>query len=94
MPTTIGQIKPQPAKEMEYFDENRRIISSLLAFLLGGLGIHKFYLGYYKAGFWQLVLFFVFGISILIGIIESINYLSKTDEEFYKTYIQNKKPWF
>jgi len=30
----------------------------------------------------------------VIGIIEGIIYLMKTDEEFVSTYIVNKKPWF
>ena len=28
------------------------------------------------------------------GLVEGILYLTKTDEEFYKTYIENKKTWF
>ena len=30
----------------------------------------------------------------VIGIIEGIMYLTKSDEEFVQTYILNKKPWF
>jgi len=32
--------------------------------------------------------------SGIIGIIEGIIYLTKSDEEFVHTYITNKKPWF
>ena len=30
----------------------------------------------------------------VIGLIEGIIYLTKSDEEFVQTYIVNKKPWF
>jgi len=33
-------------------------------------------------------------ITGLIGLIEGIIYLTKTDEEFYQTYQAGKKTWF
>lgn len=30
----------------------------------------------------------------VLGLIEGIIYLTKSDEEFVQTYIVNKKPWF
>lgn len=30
----------------------------------------------------------------VIGLIEGIIYLTKSDEEFVNTYITNQKPWF
>ncbi|OQC58440.1 MAG: hypothetical protein BWX54_00983 [Verrucomicrobia bacterium ADurb.Bin018] len=30
----------------------------------------------------------------IIGLVEGILYLTKSDEEFTATYVQNKKPWF
>ncbi|MGB0776018.1 MAG: TM2 domain-containing protein [Akkermansiaceae bacterium] len=30
----------------------------------------------------------------IVGLIEGIMYLTKSDEEFVNTYITNKKPWF
>jgi TM2 domain-containing membrane protein YozV len=30
----------------------------------------------------------------IIGLVEGIIYLTKSDEEFVQTYIMNKKPWF
>ena len=30
----------------------------------------------------------------IIGLVEGIMYLTKSDEEFVRTYVQNKKPWF
>ncbi len=74
--------------------ENKKIVSGILAILLGYLGIHKFYLGYTKEGVIQLLLGLLFGIGGLIGIIEGIIYLTKTDEDFYQTYQVGRKGWF
>ena len=79
-----------------------RIVAGILGILLGGLGIHKFYLGYNKAGIIHLAVFFIgmipFGLGTfviaVIGLIEGIIYLVKTDEEFEQTYVVNVKEWF
>jgi TM2 domain-containing membrane protein YozV len=86
-----------------------KIITVLFCFFLGFLGAHKFYLGYKKEGyiimlapFLSFLLVFVFRmyevgfIPLLIYIIVPIEffiYLFKSDEDFEKTYIQNKKGW-
>jgi TM2 domain-containing membrane protein YozV len=75
-------------------EENKKIVSGIFGILLGGFGIHKFYLGYTKEGIIQFILGFVCGIGWLIGLIEGIIYLVKTDEEFYQTYQVGSKPWF
>jgi hypothetical protein len=36
----------------------------------------------------------VLAATSLLGLIEGIIYLTKTDAEFYETYQKNKKPWF
>jgi TM2 domain-containing membrane protein YozV len=73
----------------------KKIPAGILAILLGGLGIHKFYLGYTTAGIIQLVLgLCTFGIASVIGLVEGIIYLTKSDEEFAATYVYNKKEWF
>ncbi|MCD0470010.1 TM2 domain-containing protein [Flavobacterium sp. JAS] len=77
-----------------YHEENKKVVAGILAILLGALGIHKFYLGYTKEGIIQLILGLIFGIGGLIGIIEGIIYLTRTDEEFYQTYQVGRKPWF
>ena len=74
--------------------ENKKVVSGIFAILLGVLGIHKFYLGYTKEGVIQLLLGLLCGIGGLIGLIEGIIYLTKTDEEFYQTYQVGKKGWF
>lgn len=78
-----------------------KLAAGLLAFFLGALGIHKFYLGYNTAGIIMLLCgtlgaFFVVPSLIvgLIGIVECILYLTKSDEEFDRVYVLNKRPWF
>jgi TM2 domain-containing membrane protein YozV len=73
---------------------DKKIIAGILGILLGGFGIHKFYLGYTKEGIIQLILGFLCGIGWVIGLIEGIIYLTKSDEQFVATYITNKKGWF
>lgn len=72
----------------------KKIPAGILAILLGWLGIHKFYLGYTKEGVIQLILGLLCGIGGIIGIIEGIIYLTKSDEEFVNKYVTNKKGWF
>lgn len=75
--------------------ENKKILAGVLALLFGGLGIHKFVLGYTQEGIIQLIIGVVTcGIGGVIGFIEGIIYLTKTDEEFYQTYQVGKKGWF
>ncbi len=75
--------------------ENKRVIAGIFGLLLGGLGIHKFILGYTQEGLIQLVISVVTcGIGSVIGFIEGIIYLTKSDEEFYQMYQVNKKGWF
>lgn len=73
--------------------QSKKTTAAILAILLGSLGIHKFYLGYTTAGIIQILLSFC-GIGGLIGLIEGIMYLTKSDEEFIETYQKNKKQWF
>jgi len=76
-------------------EESKRVIAGVLAILLGSLGVHKFVLGYTKAGIIQLIISFVScGILAIIPFIEGIIYLTKSDEEFKYTYQTNIKEWF
>ncbi|WP_378105401.1 TM2 domain-containing protein [Chryseobacterium sp. sg2396] len=75
------------------YKSEKKVTAGILAILLGGFGVHKFYLGYTKAGIIQILLSFLC-IGGLIGLIEGIMYLTKSDEEFDRTYVQNQKEWF
>lgn len=75
--------------------ENKKLVAGVLAILLGGLGVHKFILGYTQEGIIQLVISVITcGVGSIIGLIEGIIYLTKTDAEFYQTYQVGKRGWF
>jgi TM2 domain-containing membrane protein YozV len=77
----------------------KKIICGIFGILLGWLGIHKFILGYTKEGLIMLLVSvltcgFAATIVWIIGLIEGIIYLTKTDEDFVNTYITNQRTWF
>ncbi|GBQ27319.1 hypothetical protein AA12717_2643 [Gluconacetobacter sacchari DSM 12717] len=82
--------------------EKSKVVACLLAIFLGGFGIHKFYLGYNKAGIIMLLCtlfgFILLGIPsaivYIIAFIEAIIYISKSDAEFAETYVVHQKEWF
>ena len=78
---------------------SKKIAAGICGILLGGLGIHKFVLGMTTSGVIMLlvtVLTCGLGGAVmgLIGLIEGILYLTKSDAEFYQTYIVERKEWF
>lgn len=76
--------------------DNKKLAAGLLAILLGPLGIHKFLLGYTSEGIiWLVISLCTCGtVTGILGLIEGIIYLTKSDEEFYQTYQVGKKAWF
>ena len=73
----------------------KKMVAGILGILLGGFGVHKFYLGYTKEGVIQIVITLVTcGVGALVGLVEGIMYLMKTDEEFVATYVTGRKGWF
>lgn len=93
--------RPQYAPTSQVPQGKSKVAAGLLAIFLGGLGIHKFYLGYTTQGI-ILLLVTILGALLLIGplitgvisLIEGIIYLTKSDEDFYNIYVANKKEWF
>lgn len=90
------------AKEA-FTGDNKKVLAGVLAIILGGFGVHKFVLGYTKEGIIILVITLILGILTcgvagwimgILGLIEGIIYLTKSDEEFYNTYQVGHKPWF
>lgn len=80
-----------------------KVAAGLLGIFLGWIGIHKFYLGYNKEGLIMLLVSLLggmiscgaaTGIMSVIGLIEGIIYLTKSDDEFEQLYVQNHKGWF
>lgn len=87
--------------------DNKKILAGILAIFVGWAGIHKFILGYQKEGIILLVVSVIgfvltcIGVGVflvwatgLIGLVEGIIYLTKSDEEFYNTYQVGRRPWF
>ncbi|SDZ07913.1 zinc-ribbon domain-containing protein [Proteiniborus ethanoligenes] len=61
--------------------------AGILAILLGGLGVHKFYLG--KIGLGILYILFCWTyIPAIVGLIEGIIYLTQSDEDFYRKHVK------
>lgn len=73
----------------------KKIIAGICGILLGGLGVHRFVLGDAVGGILRIVITVITcGAGSLIGLIEGIIYLTKSDEDFVETYINQKKGWF
>ncbi|MCF8715498.1 TM2 domain-containing protein [Joostella atrarenae] len=78
---------------------NKKVMAGVLGIVLGALGIHKFVLGYQKEGLIMLLgsiltCGILAPVMSIIGLIEGIIYLTKSDEEFFQTYQIGKKTWF
>lgn len=76
-----------------------KIAAGICGILLGSLGVHKFILGYTGAGLIMLLVtlltcFVASPIMHLIGLIEGIIYLTKSDADFVKTYVEGRREWF
>ena len=94
----------------------KKVIAGVMGILFGGLGIHKFILGYGGAGAVMLLVFLlstpigiIFGgftcgmgcflavgswVMSIIGFIEGIMYLCKSDGEFRREHRRLDRPWF
>lgn len=105
---TCGSVLPMAPGPMQQVytakppGADKKLAAGLCGILLGGLGVHKFILGYQNEGI-IMVATYVVGLFLcgipsivihIVGIIEGVTYLTKSDEEFVQTYIVNKKPWF
>jgi TM2 domain-containing membrane protein YozV len=78
---------------------NKKMAAGLTGIFLGAFGVHKFILGYTKSAV------IVLGASLLtcgvgylifqvIGIVEGVKYLTKSNVEFQAEYLDAKKEWF
>lgn len=76
-----------------------KLAAGICGILLGSFGVHKFILGYTGAGLIMLLVtiltcFMALPVMHLIGLIEGILYLTKSDEEFVRTYVDQRREWF
>ena len=98
-PTPAPQAPPaQPDAELRA-KASKKLPAGILGILLGAFGIHKFILGYTSAGIIMLLVsilsfFLLSWVMAIIGLIEGIIYLTKSDEEFVATYVDGQKAWF
>ena len=78
---------------------NKKLAAGLTGIFLGAFGVHKFILGYTKPAVIMLVVslltcgvgYFAFQV---IGIIEGVIYLTKSNTEFEAEYLDGQKDWF
>jgi TM2 domain-containing membrane protein YozV len=92
---SVNQGTPGSMVDWKSLGADKKIVAGICGILVGGFGVHKFILGYTNEGIIQIVItFLTCGIGSIVGLVEGIIYLTKSDEEFVRTYIQNKKGWF
>lgn len=84
----------QPVYEQPAFQANvktkSKTTAGILAILLGGFGIHKFYLGKIFTGILYMLFCWTY-IPSIIGFIEGIVYLTSSEEKFYRKYVLKNK---
>ena len=82
---------------------NKKLAAGLTGIFLGAFGVHKFILGYTKPALIMLVVSLAGGVVTcglasfvmgVIGLIEGIIYLTKTDAQFQALYLDGQKDWF
>lgn len=94
VPPSAGSVSPAIAARA-----SNKIAAGICGILLGSLGIHKFILGYTGAGVIMLLVTILscgiaYPVMHIIGLIEGIIYLAKSDEEFVRIYVDGRKEWF
>ncbi len=98
-PPVFGSPTPSQTPAQMAARASSKLPAGICGILLGGLGIHKFILGYTGAGLIMLLgsiltCGIAYPIMHVIGLIEGIIYLTKSDEEFVRTYVDGRKEWF
>jgi TM2 domain-containing membrane protein YozV len=82
---------------------NKKLAAGLTGIFLGAFGVHKFILGYTKPAVIMLVVSLAGGVVTcglasfvmgVIGLIEGIIYLTKTDAQFQVQYLDGQQDWF
>lgn len=74
---------------------DKKIAAGICGILIGSLGVHRFILGDTTGGLIRIGLTVITcGVAGIIGFVEGILYLTKSDEEFVQTYLVEKRAWF
>ncbi len=91
----MSAMPPLPQSSSTPPVQSQRVLAGVMGLLVGGLGIHRFILGDTQGGLLRILISFITcGIGSLIGFVEGIIYLTKSDEEFVRVYQVEKKGWF
>jgi TM2 domain-containing membrane protein YozV len=90
---------PYPSAPPYNPPESKRILAGLMAIFFGAFGVHKFVLGFTGAGMVYLLVtlltcFFAYPIMHILAVVEGIVYLCKSDEQFYRDYVVERRAWF
>lgn len=87
----------------------KKVAAGICGILIGTFGVHKFILGLTGGAVTMLVIslccivlgpftcgttFLALPIMHIIGLVEGIIYLTKSDAEFYQVYMVQKRQWF
>lgn len=99
----------QTFNQMDSTPKNK-VVAGLLALFLGGVGVHKFYLGMPIPGIIYLIGSFVCYLLFLATeeaifllpwlvitifcLVDAILYFTKSEEQFQQVYVDGKKQWF
>ncbi len=83
-------------------DAARKRPAGVCAILFGGLGAHKFVLGYPLAGALMLLSTllaagfapYLVALPVAIGIVEGVLYLRMSDADFIGTHVNSRRAWF
>jgi TM2 domain-containing membrane protein YozV len=99
----VVALPPQQQSVLAAGNQVDKTTVGICGILLGSLGIHKFLLGFQTEGIIMLAISLGAGaftcgaasvVMGVIGIIEGIIYLTMSQEDFERTYVQGKKKWF
>jgi TM2 domain-containing membrane protein YozV len=94
---------PSSAYSVPMGIRDKRLAAGICGILLGAFGVHKFIIGQPRAGAIMLATTILGGLLTsglaaiamnVIGIIEGVFYLTKSDATFYNEYIIGGKAWF
>ncbi len=83
-----------PPQLMGTQQRSMRVPCAIAGIVGGAFGIHKFMRGLQREGSIHIILTLLFGTGAIIGAIEGVMYLFKSDAEFEQVYIIGRKPWF
>lgn len=75
--------------------DSKKLLAGILGIVIGWTGAHRFVIGDTTGGVIRLVIsLLTCGAGGIIGLIEGIIYLTKSDADFQRIYIEEKKGWF